>query len=153
REGTLNTPLIVGFATAAQIARSEGESWRHRATRARDAFERAIAEQTSAHLTPLFTQCHRLPNTSSVWAAGVAGDALVVGLEGLAISYGSACSSGTPTPSPALMAFGLDSERASQTVRVSFGRENTEEDAVCAAAILAEAAAKIRLSGSNPGEI
>ena len=140
REGTLNTPLIVGFAEAARLAKDEGLRWRTRAQRARDHFEEMIRTVASLQMRPLLTGSPRLPNTCALHVPGVAGDALVAACAEVALSYGTACSSGTPAPSPALLAFGIPWEVARQTVRVSFGRSNTPADAERAAQCIARTA-------------
>lgn len=143
REGTLNVPLIVGFAAALELAATEGEAWRRAARAALDAFEAALVE-ADVGLDPLFRDRDRLPNTSAVRVRGVPGDAIVAQSTEVAISFGTACSSGAPGPSPALVAFGLSSEDALQTVRVSFGREHSAEDGKTAARYLVAVAERLQ---------
>lgn len=72
----------------------------------------------------------RLPNTSSLVIQGIDGETLLMRLDlaGYAVSTGAACSSGSPEPSPVLMAMGLTRAEAQSSLRVSFGWENTTED-------------------------
>lgn len=71
----------------------------------------------------------RLPNTSSLVLPGVDGETLLMSLDlkGYAVSTGAACSSGNPEPSPVLLAMGLSRQEAQNSLRVSFGPENTLE--------------------------
>jgi cysteine desulfurase len=72
----------------------------------------------------------RLPNTSSLVIAGVDGETLLMRLDlaGFAVSTGAACSSGSPEPSPVLLAMGLSREEAQSSLRISFGWDTTKED-------------------------
>jgi cysteine desulfurase len=72
----------------------------------------------------------RLPNTSAIAFPGVSGEALLIrlDLEGVAVSVGSACSSGTVAPSPALLALGLSAAQAKSVVRFSLSRWTTPEE-------------------------
>jgi cysteine desulfurase len=72
----------------------------------------------------------RLPNTLNISFPGIDGEAIIVGLdmEGIAVASGSACTSGATEPSHVLMALGLSKREALGSIRVSFGRENTEEE-------------------------
>lgn len=123
REGTVNLPGAVGLAAAVAFAEAEGPSWRDRARRTRDDFERAVTELSGGAIYPHFSNLPRLPNTSSLRVSSVPADLLVTTLTTIAVSYGSACSSGAPEPSTALVASGISREVAAETIRVSFGRE------------------------------
>lgn len=72
----------------------------------------------------------RLPNTSSLVLAGVDGETLLMNLDvrGFAVSTGAACSSGSPEPSPVLLAMGLSREEAQSSLRLSLGWETTADD-------------------------
>src|SRR6185437_15915849 len=72
----------------------------------------------------------RLPNTSNLLFRGVSGEALLIALDikGMAVSTGSACSSGAVEPSHVLLAMGRTREEAKSSVRFSFGRYNSEEE-------------------------
>jgi cysteine desulfurase len=72
----------------------------------------------------------RLPNTSNLLFPGLSAEALVIALDmkGIAVSTGSACSSGSIEPSHVLLAMGRSREEARSSVRFSFGRYNTRED-------------------------
>ena len=75
-------------------------------------------------------QEHTLPNTLNVSFTGAEGESILLymDLEGIAVSTGSACSTGSLEPSHVLMATGVDAELAHGSIRFSLGRENTEED-------------------------
>src|SRR5262249_49886252 len=72
----------------------------------------------------------RLPNTLAVLFPGASGEALLIrlDLEGVAVSVGSACSSGTIAPAPALLALGLTREGALSVVRFSLSRRTTDAE-------------------------
>jgi cysteine desulfurase len=72
----------------------------------------------------------RLPNTSNLLFRGISAQALLIALDmrGLAVSTGSACSSGSIEPSPVLLAMGRTREEAKSSIRFSFGRYNTASD-------------------------
>src|SRR2546427_2005034 len=126
RGGTENTVGIVGFGVAARIARErpakEGES----ITRLRDRLEHGILERIPG-TNAVGEGARRLPNTSTVLFEGISGETLLfrLDLEGVAVSVGSACSSGTLTPSPAILALGFTKEQAKGAVRFSLSRFTT----------------------------
>lgn len=98
-------------------------------TELRDYFESKLMEEL-----PLVSitagESPRLPNTSSLVIAGVDGETLLMRLDlaGFAVSTGAACSSGSPEPSPVLLAMGLSRAEAQSSLRVSLGWETTRED-------------------------
>jgi cysteine desulfurase len=128
RPGTENVAAIVGLGAAAELAGLETEERRARWARLRARFlARLRDEHPSArvHSPP-----DGLPNTIGFALPGVAGDALLAGLDlqGVAVSTGSACASGAAEPSPALLAQGLPRALAAESVRVSFHAGSTEAD-------------------------
>jgi len=131
RPGTENVPLAAAFGVAAGLpsAASQIESLR-------DRFEAA--------LTGTFTingrDVPRLPNTSNVTFPGADGEGLVIALDlaGVAVSTGSACSSGRVEPSGVLLAMGLSPDDARATVRFSLSRFTTAEKIDRAAELLRE---------------
>lgn len=124
RPGTENVPAAVAFARAVELC-SNGDG----SAALRDRFEAqvlgAIEDVEINGLTGA-----RLPNTSNLLFRGVFGEALLIALdlEGMAVSTGSACSSGSIEPSPVLLSMGRTKEEASSSVRFSFGRYNTVEE-------------------------
>ena len=127
REGTPNVPATIGLALAIQLAIRDGESWRSKVLTARTCFERSVLHLFGDSASIHFSDLCRLPNTTSLRMKGVAGDLIVARSKTMAFSYGSACNSGSPEPSQSLIASGVPATEASETVRISFGREQGEE--------------------------
>ncbi|MDP6979298.1 MAG: cysteine desulfurase family protein [Myxococcota bacterium] len=141
RSGTLAVPLIVGFARALELCveEQEGEAARLRGLREklRLEIERSVPEAVvNGDLE------HRLPGNLSVSIPDVDGERLLLDLRGLAVSSGSACSSGSGEPSHVLLALGRDKELARATVRFGLGRGTAEAEIAAAAGALAAAVRK-----------
>ena len=129
RSGTENTPGIVGFGKAAEVAVRELEQESNRVKGLRDKLiQRVLAEIPSVTLNGHPEQ--RLPNNANFSIAYVEGESLVLSLdlEGIAVSSGSACSSGSLQPSHVLKALGLPHEMMHGSLRMTLGRANSEED-------------------------
>ena len=128
RAGTENVPAIVGFGVAAAGA-GEGVAAAPRQRRLRDSLESRIAGVCGGARV-FGAGAERLPNTSCVSMPGVASETQVMALDlaGVAVSAGSACSSGKVEPSHVLAAMGVAPELASTAIRVSLGRTTTEDD-------------------------
>ena len=129
RAGTENVPCIVGFGAACRLAAERREVDEKRTLRLRDRLWKGVAER----ITGVFLNgdpVSRLPNTLNVSFEAVEGESVVINLDlrGIAVSTGSACSSGKVTLSPVLLAMGLDEARAGGSVRFSLGRGTTEDD-------------------------
>ena len=144
RGGTENVPGIVGLGRALQIAAAEmGEESRRLAV-LRDRLIREALALPGAHLNgdPL----RRLPNNVNVSFDGTDSQSLVMSLDlqGVAVSAGSACSSGSIEPSHVLTALGIPAERATAAVRFTVGRGTTEEEVAYAAHALREVVARLR---------
>jgi cysteine desulfurase len=88
----------------------------------------------------------RLPNTSSMFIDDIDGETLLMNLDvrGFAVSTGAACSSGSPEPSPILLAMGLSRQEAQSSLRLSIGWETTEEDLDAFVVSLKEVVARLR---------
>jgi len=128
RGGTENVAGIVGFGKAAELARAE---WRERSTRLAELRARLEAGLRRLPGVTLFAAgAERLPNTVQFGIGGIDGEMLVMALDRfqIAVSSGSACSSGGGEPSHVLLAMGIDEARAKSAVRVSLGKDNTEAD-------------------------
>jgi len=128
RAGTENVPGIVGFGVAAQHAQDAANDYSAKLTGLRDDMERrllAAAPDAVIHGAGV----ERLANTSCIGLPGVSGEIQVMTLDlaGVAVSAGSACSSGKVTPSHVLSAMGRDDEAARSAVRVSLGAETKAE--------------------------
>lgn len=128
RCGTENLPGIVGFGRAAELAVEERDM---RAARARSLRERLEAGLAGLPGIRIFARAaERLPNTVQLAMPGLEGETVQMGLDrqGIAVSTGSACHSGTGEPSHVLLAMGVPPELARGAIRVSFGAGNTEAD-------------------------
>ncbi len=128
RAGTENVASIIGFAKAAELATMR-LSGREELARLRDRLEAGLLEMVeNARVNGDHER--RLPNTLNMVLPGMRGESLVLRMDrkGVAISSGSACKSGSPEPSHALLALGLSDEDAHCTIRLSLGQENSEED-------------------------
>jgi len=128
RAGTENVPGIVGFGVAAQHEQDAANDYSAKLTGLRDDMERrllAAAPDAVIHGAGV----ERLANTSCIGLPGVSGEIQVMTLDlaGVAVSAGSACSSGKVTPSHVLSAMGRDDEAARSAVRVSLGAETKAE--------------------------
>ncbi len=127
RSGTLNVPGIVGFGKAAEIALNEmaGESERLRRLRDR------LKDSLFAQLDELYingSMTHRLPHNLNCSFAYVEGESLLMGINDVAVSSGSACTSATLEPSYVLKALGVGEDLAHTSIRFGLGRFNTEEE-------------------------
>ncbi len=129
RGGTENTPAIVGFGVAARLARERLESDAPAIASLRDRLERGIAARIP-DAWPVGAGAPRLSNTSAIHFRGARAETVLVrlDLEGIAVSAGSACSSGTLQPSPAILALGLTAAEAREVVRFSLSRETSEAE-------------------------
>ncbi|HEY2394224.1 MAG TPA: IscS subfamily cysteine desulfurase [Candidatus Angelobacter sp.] len=127
RSGTLNVPGIVGFGKACEIAQQEmrEESCRIAGLRNR------LRSRLEAELDQLVingSMEHRLPGNLNMSFLQVDGEALLTGLHDIALSSGSACSSGRTEASYVLKALGLSDEAAGSAIRFGIGRFNTEAE-------------------------
>lgn len=126
RAGTENLPGIVGFGEAAALALNDS-GFEDRVGALRDRLEASILD-----LTPdvqIVGQCaSRLPNTSCLVVPGLSHETQLIhfDLAGIAVSAGSACSSGKIGPSPVLTAMGLSADDAVSAIRVSFGWNSSD---------------------------
>jgi cysteine desulfurase len=126
RPGTLATHQIVGLGAACALAREVQPAEAVRLTMLRDRLWEGIAGLGGVHLNG--EGATRLPGILNVSFEGVEGESLVVGLEELAISTGSACNSASAEPSYVLRALGRDTQLAQSSLRFSLGRFSTEAD-------------------------
>lgn len=130
RAGTENVAGIAGFGAAAEEASATSDE-RARITRLRDLFERELLS-VAPHAVIFGVHAGRLPNTSNFAVPGLSAETglIALDLDGIAVSSGSACSSGKVKPSHVLSAMGVDQELSRSALRVSFGWNSTEEDVV-----------------------
>jgi cysteine desulfurase len=143
RSGTLNVPGIVGLGRACELCQKEMAEESERLRRLRDKLKVAITnglEGTSIN----GSMDHRLPNNLNLSFAGVEGDALLMGINDVAVSSGSACTSATLEPSYVLRALGVPEELAHSSIRFGLGRFNTDEEIEYAAARVIETVKRLR---------
>ncbi|NNL06857.1 MAG: cysteine desulfurase, partial [Gammaproteobacteria bacterium] len=128
RAGTENVPAIAGFGAAAELARKELSTRATHALELRKALEQGLSQLTS--VTVFALNAERLPNTVQFGLKGFDGETLLMQLDrsGIAVSSGSACTSGKTEPSHVLKAMKVPDELALSSVRVSFGKDNTIAD-------------------------
>jgi cysteine desulfurase len=127
RSGTLNVPGVVGFGMACELAGASLEAEHGRTVYLRERLERGIFDQ----LDDVYLNGHpsrRLAGNVNVSFAHVDGESLLLGLEGVAVSSGSACTSATLEPSYVLRAMGVSDELAHSSIRFGIGRFNSEEE-------------------------
>jgi cysteine desulfurase len=127
RSGTLNVPGIVGFGLACELSRTEmpAESERLRGLRQR------LWEGVHTQLEGVTLNGHpseRLPGNLNLAFDFIKGEALLMGLRGVAVSSGSACTSASPEPSHVLRALGIADEAAHGSLRFGLGRFNTADE-------------------------
>jgi cysteine desulfurase len=128
RAGTENLQGILGFAAAARLMEQKTDE-RNQIKELRDLFEQLLVEKIDGVIIH-GRECDRLFSHANVYFPQISGDTMLMSLDmsGIAVSTGSACSSGSTKPSHVLTAMGLDTENIRNSVRFSFGRYNTEED-------------------------
>lgn len=129
RGGTESVHNIVAIGKAAEVAGDQLSESQTRLTALRDRFENDVLENIPDSFLNGDRQS-RLPNISNISFAGVEGEGLLINLDmqGIAVSTGSACSSGSLEPSPVIRAIGRKDDLARGAIRFSFGRFNTDED-------------------------
>lgn len=129
RAGTLNTAGIVGMAKALELAYSEQVERGAHYQQLRDQLVDAVIRRIpGAHLTGHPEQ--RLPSHASFVFEGIDGNSLIMHLDlkGISASSASACKTGNPEPSSVLLAMGYPRELAGNSLRVTVGKDTTEED-------------------------
>jgi cysteine desulfurase len=129
RAGTENVAGIVGLGCAAELARRHLDHIGQDIATLRDRLESGILEQI-ADVQVNGSRQHRLPHISNLRFSGVEGEALTIALdlEGVAVSTGSACSSGSLEPSHVLLAMGQSREEVQSSVRFSLSRMSTSAE-------------------------
>ena len=129
RSGTENIPGIIGLSLALESANAIRDETGQRCSALRDRIIGSVLEQIpgtrlNGHAT------ERLPNNANFSFTGVEGEPILLGLDvaGIAASSGSACSSGSLEPSHVLLALGQSAETARGSLRLTLGRDNTDEE-------------------------
>jgi len=141
RPGTENVPLAVGFAEAVRLSSLEREEESPRLRTLRDSLEeriRALFPAVIVNGDPGARLPHILNVSFDALEYPLEGDMLVMNmdLEGIAVTSGSACTSGSLEPSHVILAMGRDEKTAKATLRFSFGRGNTMDDVAAVAGTL-----------------
>lgn len=136
RAGTENTAGLAGLGVAARYAAATMDEVATRTTQLRDVLEQTLLRTVGGTVVNGATD-RRVPNTTNISFDGIEAESLLIALdlEGIAISTGSACSSGSLEPSHVLQAMGLPTARTRNSLRFSLGPATTMEqiDRVCAA--------------------
>jgi cysteine desulfurase len=127
RSGTLNVPGIVGFGMAAELAMNELEEESARLLRLRERL-RSKLEDNLDELYINGDMEHRIPGNLNISFAFVEGESLLMGIDDIAVSSGSACTSASLEPSYVLKALGVGEDLAHTSIRFGLGRFNTEEE-------------------------
>jgi cysteine desulfurase len=145
RAGTENVPGIVALGEAARIAREEFQKRNDHVKSLRDRFEAAVETRISEIVTN-GDRHQRLPHLTNISFRFIEGEGLLINLDmnGIAVSTGSACSSGTLEPSPVIRALGRNDELARGSIRFSFGKDNSEEDVDYVVEVLTEVVERLR---------
>jgi cysteine desulfurase len=127
RSGTLNVPGIVGFGKACEICMNEMATESARMIALRDRLRKGLeAKLDETYING--TMEHHLPNNLNMSFAFVEGESLLMGINDIAVSSGSACTSATLEPSYVLKALGVGEDLAHTSIRFGLGRFNTEEE-------------------------
>jgi cysteine desulfurase len=145
RAGTESIANIVAFGAAAELASSEMIERNEHTRRLRDRFESGVV-QSIDEIAFNGNREQRLPHLSNISFRFIEGEGLLIHLDmqGVAVSTGSACSSGTLEPSPVIRSLGRNEELARGAIRFSFGKDNTDDDIDCALAALRRAVESLR---------
>jgi len=128
RAGTENVPAIVGFGKAAELALADLQSTALHVRTLRDALETGLKKISAISI--FAEPAERLPNTVQFGIAGFDGETMLMQLDrkAIAVSSGSACTSGKTEPSHVLKAMQVADTLANSAIRVSFGKNNTMSD-------------------------
>src|SRR5438046_4663821 len=143
RSGTLNVPGIVGLGKACEIAQKEMPEEAARLLGLRERLRKGL----EAKLDEVFingSMEHRLPNNLNMSFAYVEGESLLMGINDIAVSSGSACTSATLEPSYVLKALGAGDDLAHSSIRFGLGRFNTEAEVDYVAAKVVDVVKKLR---------
>jgi cysteine desulfurase len=143
RSGTLNIPGIVGFGAACAIAQNEMAEESAKLAALRD----RLKDKLMTELDEVFINGsweHRLPHNLNISFAYVEGESMLMGINDIAVSSGSACTSATLEPSYVLKALGMGDDLAHSSIRFGIGRFNTQEEVDYVADRVIEVVRKLR---------
>ena len=144
RGGTTNVPSVVGLAEAYRLIRAEMEE--------NNAKLQSLAETFMQELAPFDgimrngDKANALPSVLNLRFSGVENTSLLynMDLQGVSIAVGSACSSASVKPSHVLTAMGLSEKAVKESVRLSLGKDNTEEEIIRVARIMREVVERLK---------
>ena len=142
RSGTLATHQIVGMGEAFKIAQEEMEQDNKHIKKLSDIFYKEISEIEEIFLNG--NEKNKVPNITNVSFAYIEGESLIMALQDVAVSSGSACTSASLEPSYVLRALGRPDELAHSSIRFSFGRFTTEEEVRSVAETTKKVVAQLR---------
>jgi cysteine desulfurase len=143
RSGTLPTPLCVGLGEAAEICMKEMDGEAKRLKKLQDRMLKGLNDK----LTDIVLNGdleHRIPGNLNISFAYVEGESLMMGIKGLSVSSGSACTSASLEPSYVLRALGVEEDMAHTSLRIGLGRFTTEQEVDTAVAELVRHVNKLR---------
>ena len=138
RAGTENVPAIVGFGKAAELALADLQTTATHVRKLRETLEKGLKEFSTVSI--FAEQAERLPNTVQFGIEGFDGETMLMQLDrkAIAVSSGSACTSGKTEPSHVLKAMKVPDALANSAIRVSFGKNNTMSDVKALLAALSD---------------
>ena len=150
RGGTESVPLIVAFGKACEVAKNNLVERAKFIKSLRDKFESEVGEKIDDIILNGNPE-NRLPNISNISFEHIEGEGLLINLDmqGIAVSTGSACSSGSLEPSPVIRALGRNDKLARGAIRFSFGAENALEDVEYVLEVLPKAVENLRRLSPN----
>ncbi len=143
RSGTLNVPGIVGFGRACELCQAGMKEEATRLALLRDKLKDGVLNRIEDVSVNGGLE-RRLPHNLNVGFAHVDGESLLMGLNDIAVSSGSACTTDLPEPSHVLRALGVKNELAHSSIRFGLGRFNTEEEVDYAINRVAEVVSRLR---------
>ena len=145
RGGTESVPHIVAFGKACELAKKNLKENGDKLLIIREKFESEVGERIDDIVLNGNAE-NRLPNISNISFRFIEGEGLLINLDmqGIAVSTGSACSSGSLEPSPVIRALGRNDELARGAIRFSFGKDNTMEDVEYVLDVLPKAVENLR---------
>jgi len=127
RSGTLPTPLCVGLGEAAEVAMKEMDGEAKRLKKLQERMLKGLNDKLTEIVVNGDLE-HRIPGNLNISFAYVEGESLMMGIKGLSVSSGSACTSASLEPSYVLRALGVEEEMAHTSLRLGLGRFTTEQE-------------------------
>ena len=143
RSGTLNVTGIAGLGKACEICQQEMAAETKKLSALRDRLKNALMSQLDECFINGSME-HRLPHNINISFAFVEGESLLMGINDIAVSSGSACTSATLEPSYVLKALGVGEDLAHTSIRFGLGRFNTEEEVDYVVSRVAETVNRLR---------